>query len=76
MADGRGQGYSLFVRFPESHALSPDDSKVDISEENVVVVLRKAPESVGVWDKFEVGPTAEETAVSFPVKFSQSFLLS
>ena len=64
MASGCGQGYSLFVRFPESRTLDPDDTKVDISEENVVVVLRKAPESVGVWDKFEVGPNAEETVVS------------
>ena len=31
-------------------------------------MVKKTPESAGVWDKFEVGPTPEETTVSLQSK--------
>ena len=37
---------------------------MDVCEENVVVVGRKTVECQGPWEKFEVGPSAEQTVVS------------
>jgi hypothetical protein len=49
--------------------LDVDDCSVDVSEENVVVLLRKDLPETGtgvflLWEKFSVGPNAIQTAVS------------
>ena len=64
-ASSASQGYSLFLRFPEGCSLCVDGCRVDVGMENVVVVGKKADESRGLWENFEVGSSATQTRVSF-----------
>lgn len=58
--------------FPEGHGLDVDDCSVDVSEENVILLLRKdLPETHSPdatpdcqWDKFSVGLNSAQTTVS------------
>lgn len=64
-----GANYSFHVSFPEGCDLDVDDCSVDISQDNVVLLLKKdLPESdTGVfplWEKFSVGLNASQTTVS------------
>jgi len=63
-ASSAGQGYSLFLRFPEGCSLCVDECRVDVGMENIVVVGRKAEEGRGLWERFEVGSSATQTRVS------------
>ncbi len=61
-----GQNYSFFVGFPSGCGLDCDDCSVDVSEENIVLVLVKSEESGGtaVWKNFTVGLNAAQSTVS------------
>ena len=61
-----GQNYSFFVGFPSGCGLDCDDCSVDVSEENVVLVLVKSEESSGAtWKGFTVGLNAAQSTVSY-----------
>ncbi|XP_059174324.1 protein kintoun-like [Physella acuta] len=47
--------YSLYVRFSEDCCISPEHSNLDISADNVVLVVLKEKSSRGIWDSFEIG---------------------
>lgn len=67
-----GEKYSFYISFPECCDLDVDDCSVDISQENIVLVLTKdLPESdiVVLWDKFSVGLNTSQTIVSKVYEF-------
>lgn len=47
--------YSLFLRFEEGCNIIPEACSVDVSADNLVLVLAKAKLSWSWWDKFEAG---------------------
>lgn len=69
-----GGKYSFYACFPQdSCGLDVDDCTVDISDENIVLLLKKElPEATSdavsvcetVWEKFSVGLNAGQTTVS------------
>ena len=63
MIGGVGQAYSFYVMFPTDCSLDPKESKVDVSKENVVVVVKK--ESAGLWRELKVGCSDTQTSVSW-----------
>lgn len=69
----KGENYSFYVSFPEGCGLDVDDCSVDVSEDNIVLLLKKdTPESDETsaphqWDKFSVGLNASQTSVSPPI---------
>ncbi len=60
--------YSFYVSFPESCSIDVDDCTIDISEENVVLLLKKdvseTADDTNLWEKFFVGLNANQTTVS------------
>lgn len=67
------EGYSFYVSFPESCSLDVDDCSIDISEDNIVLVLRKDTpaaaddddgETFSTWERFSVGLNSSQTTVS------------
>ena len=70
-----GQNYSFFVGFPSGCGLDCDDCSVDVSEENVVLVLVKSEESSeATWKSFTVGLNAAQSTVSWFNYFANSLL--
>ena len=57
--------FSFYVSFPETCSLDVDDCSLDISEENVVVLLKKDPpaSSADLWERFYVGLNPNQTMV-------------
>ena len=61
-----GQNYAFSVNFPTWCGLDCDDCSVDITDENIVVVLAKNDESSGKeWQDFTVGFKGAQPSVSF-----------
>ena len=59
-----GQKYSFSVSFPPRYSLDGDDCRVDISDENIVLVLAKNEESSDKeWDDFNVGLKSAQSKV-------------
>lgn len=56
------RSYSFYVTFSDGCDIESDDCVVDVSEENVVILLTK--ETKGIWDKFYVGLNTSQTTVS------------
>lgn len=70
-----GGKYSFYISFPEDCALDVDDCSVDVSQKNIVLLLRKdLPESTTdvfpLWDKFSVGLNAGQTKVCMSIELS------
>ena len=62
-----GKKYSFYISFPDCCDLDVDDCSVDVSQENIVLVLAKdlqESDVVVLWDKFSVGLNASQTIVS------------
>ena len=55
--------YSLLVRFHVDDLV--DNTSVDVSEENVVVVVTKAADSQREWAWFEAGVNSQSTQVYY-----------
>ena len=55
------QSYSFCAEFVDVCCVNPDSSTVDVSEDNVVLVLEK--ESKGLWEKFMAGLSSSQTQV-------------
>ena len=55
--------YSLLVRFHVDDLV--DNTSVDVSEENVVVVVTKAADSQREWAWFEAGVNSQSTRVYY-----------
>ncbi len=58
-----GKSYSFYVCFSEKCLLESDDCVVDVSDDNVVVLLTK--DGRGLWDKFEAGLNISQTKVGW-----------
>ena len=58
--------YSIFIRFEEGCNIIPEGCRVDISADNVVLVLSKSKLSWSWWDKFEVGLDENSLQVHIP----------
>ena len=69
-----GKSYSFYVCFGEGCAIEGDDCVVDVSDDNVVVLVTK--DSKGVWGKFQVGLNAQQTNVSLVCCVQDSIVLS
>eukprot|EP00731_Ephydatia_muelleri_P031546 Em0023g53a len=48
-------GFSFFASFPTTCKIESSSYKVDVSAENVLVVVKKSEECKGIWDKMKVG---------------------
>ena len=66
-AGSNGQSYSFYVNVENDAEFCPELCKIDVSRENVVLLLGKAEESLHMWPSFEAGKSAEDKKVCFPV---------
>ena len=55
--------YSFLLQFDTDCLIEAETCDVSISEENVVIVLGKASDAVGIWNKFQVGRDREHLQV-------------
>lgn len=63
----KGEKYSFHISFPEGCGLDVDDCSVDISEDNVVLLLKKDMPETGddhQWKNFFAGLNSSRTTVS------------
>ena len=56
--------YSIFLQFEEGCNVTPQDCTVDVSVDNLVLILAKAKLSWSWWDKFEAGVDESHLEVS------------
>ena len=56
------RNYSFYVSFSDGCDIESDDCVLDVSDENVVILLTK--ETKGIWEKFSVGLNTSQTTVS------------
>ena len=66
----RGEGgfplhFSLFLRFAESCQVAPEHCSVDVTADNVVLLLLKERKSRGLWDRFWAGLDTDNLEVNF-----------
>ena len=57
--------YSILLKFEEGCNIVPEDCTVDVSAENLVLVLAKAKLSWSWWDKFTAGVDENNLKVKF-----------
>ena len=57
-------GFSFFASFPTTCKIESSSYKVDVSAENVLVVVKKSEECKGIWDKMKVGSDCAHNTVS------------
>jgi dynein assembly factor 2 len=57
--------YRLHVRFPETCVLEIENCRADVDVHNVVVILVKSDNAVGLWEEFEAGPNEDALQVGF-----------
>ena len=57
-------GFSFFASFPTTCKIESSSYKVDVSAENVLVVVKKSEECKGIWDKMKVGNDCAHNTVS------------
>ncbi|KAH0620207.1 hypothetical protein JD844_020252 [Phrynosoma platyrhinos] len=48
--------YTILLRFLPENKLTPPESEVSVSPNNVIVILAKSPEATGLWTKMYFGP--------------------
>lgn len=65
----RGEGgfplhFSLFLRFAESCQVVPEHCSIDITADNVVLLLLKERKSRGLWDRFWAGLDSDNLEVN------------
>ncbi len=66
--------YSIFLKFDDGCKIDPEGCNVDVSADNVVVVLNKTKLSWSWWDRFEVGLDANNLEVILDFVCSQLIL--
>ena len=63
LEEGKSVNHSLLVRFHVNDLL--DKTEVDVSEENMVVVVTKSESCQREWAWFEAGPNSQSTEVQY-----------
>ena len=56
-------GFSFFASFPGDCKIEPSLFKMDVSQDNVVLMLQKAADCKGLWEKMKVGSDCTHNAV-------------
>ncbi|XP_042310989.1 protein kintoun isoform X2 [Sceloporus undulatus] len=51
--------FTILLRFLPENKLAPPESKVSVSPNNVIVILAKSPEAIGLWTKLYFGPNVD-----------------
>lgn len=57
--------FSLYIQFPDDHELDTELCNIDVSEENLVLSLRKLNACNGLWDSFQAGSGEESLETKF-----------
>uniref|UniRef100_A0A8C5WV27 Uncharacterized protein n=1 Tax=Laticauda laticaudata TaxID=8630 RepID=A0A8C5WV27_LATLA len=61
--------YKLLLQFLPENKLSSPESEVNISLNNVVIILTKSPETTGFWTKFYFGSNYDNLQVNYFLDF-------
>ena len=69
-AGGFPINYRLYLEFHKNCTFEQNNVQTDVSEDNVVLLLEKCDDSIGLWDTFRSGKDEKSTEVSADITFS------